>query len=1058
MEKLKNDLTDNCLETSSVLKISIQAVCIMAFMMMGITSVMAQSTEVSGKVLSADDQNTLPGVNILEVGTSNGTVTNKDGEFNLKVSDANASLKFTYIGFSDKTVELNGRTNITVGLEAKTEILDDVVVTALGVEKQSKSVGYSVSEVSSDELLTSTETNPAGLLQSKVAGLNVSTTSGGPASSSRITIRGSSSLAGSNQPLYVIDGVPIDNSNLGSSGKYGGFDGGNGISSISSDNIKNISVLKGAAAAALYGSRARDGVVEITTKSGKALGRGPMVDVKSTVTIEDALTGFSDYQTEYGQGNLGTKPQSKAEALTTGLSSWGAPLDGSSVVQFDGKKRPYKNYGDQVENFYRTGVSNKNTLSISGGDQNTTYYFSSTYQNAKSIVPNSDLKHTSVTLRGTQEVGKFSADVKANYISEKANNRPWLSDSPGNANFAVANLPPNINLNTLKNNYMTADGKEMPFQNANSFVNNPYWVANQFDTDDNKNRIIGHVKLDYDLADWATLTARTGLDRYTLRRTSFTPWGTIYRPNGDMSETEYRVLESTTDVLLHLDRQFSSSFSVKATLGGTMNYRNSETVGINGDKFKVPKLKTIANMANISPNYDFSEKKVNSVYGSADFSYNDYLFLTLTGRNDWSSTLPSDENAFFYPSVSGSFVFSEAFSSSMPSWLSFGKLRASWAEVGSDTSPYQLNLGYNILSFTHQGQSAASISKDEIPLAGLKPTSTKEFDLGFNLRFFSDRLTLDATWYDKQTTDQILSTTVSNTTGYGSRVINAGRLDNTGFEVMLEGVPLSSNDLYWESSINYSRNKSEVVALAGDQETLIIGDESRTGNARITATVGEEYGTIKGYAYKRDSNGNIVHENGLPVQADEQKILGKGTPDWTAGWSNTFSYKTWSLNAVIGMRWGGQIYSGTNSYAYGAGLHKNTLNGRSSCDQAGVPYSPCFTADGADINGGKNSTAVLPNTYYSQIAGKIAEEFVYDANFVKLRQLKISYKFSQTAMAKTPLREATISAVGNNLFYIYDSVPNVDPEAAINSGNAQGLELAGVPAARSFGLSIDLGF
>ncbi|MEL7832670.1 SusC/RagA family TonB-linked outer membrane protein [Fodinibius sp. Rm-B-1B1-1] len=1032
-------------------------ICFVFLLIGGISPAQAQDFTVSGVVLSADAEEPLPGVNIVEVGTQQGTTTNAEGEFTLLVSSSEATLRFSFIGFASKDINIGGQSELTVRLEEQTEALDDVVVTALGLERQSKSLGYSVSEVSSEELVSATELNTANLLQGQIAGVNVSSTSGGQGSASRVTIRGASSLAGNNQPLYIVDGMPIDNSNLGSANIWGGFDGGDGISQINSEDIENISVLKGASAAALYGTRARDGVVQITTKSGQGLSQGPIVNFKSTLTIEDPLVGFTDYQDEYGQGNLGQKPQNQDEALATGLSSWGAPLDGSPVIQFDGQERAYKDQGNRLDNFYRTGLSSKSTLSLSGGNESSTYYFSSTYQNADNVVPNSGLERSSVTLRGTHSLGKFEADVKANYVNETANNRPWLSDSPGNANFAAAILPPNISMSALEDNYINEDGTEGVFQNANTFVNNPYWVTNQFDTDDTKDRIIGHVNLQYDIADWVSLNARTGLDWYTLRRTSLTPWGTAYRPNGDMSENEYRVMESTTDVILNINKELTSSIAVDASLGGTRSYKRNETVGVFGSTFKVPKLRTISNMANISPTYDFSERQINSVYGSAEFSYNDYLFFTVTGRNDWSSTLPEDENAFFYPSFSTSFVFSEAFSSNMPSWLSFGKVRASWAEVGSDTGPYQLNLTYGILDFTHQGQSAATISQDAIPLADLKPTSTEEVEVGLDLRFFDDRLNVDFTWYDRQTIDQILSTTVSNTTGYGSRVINAGRLDNTGFEVLLEGVPFTSGDLFWETGFNYSQNKSKVVALAGEQETLLLA-ESRTQNAGITATVGEEYGTIRGYEYMRDENGNIVHENGLPVQAEEQTILGKGTPDWTLGWNNTISYKNISLSALIDVNWGRQLYTGTNSYAYGAGLHENTLEGRSECDEAGAPYSPCFVADGVDIDGGPNETAVLPSAYYTEIGNNITEEFVHDANFIKLRQLQISYQLPQSLIAQIPVRSASISATGRNLFYIYDSVPNVDPESSINRNNAQGLELAGVPGARSYGFSINLGF
>jgi len=1027
------------------------------FWINGTVSARAQQFTVSGTVLAADSQKPLPGVNIIEVGTQRGTTTNEDGKFKLKVSSSEASLSFTFVGFTSKTIKINGRSQITVSLSPGTKELQDVVVTALAINRQAKSLGYSVSQVDSKDFDAATETNAANLLQGQVAGVNVSPTSGGPGSSSRVTIRGASSLAGNNQPLYVVDGIPIDNTNIGSSGMWGGYDGGDGISQINPDDIKSISVLKGASAAALYGTRARDGVIQITTKSGKGLSQGTVVNFSSTVTLEDALTGFTDYQNKYGQGQLGQKPRTQGEALATGLDSWGAPLDGSQVIMLDGKKHPYVDQGNQLDNFYRTGVADKNSLSLSGGNKNSSYYFSTTYQNSESIVPNSGLKKASLTLRGTHAFGNLHADVKANYIRQKMNNRPWLSDSPGNANFSVAVLPPNISTKMLKDNYMTADGKEGVYQNANTFVNNPYWVVNQFSTDDQKDRLIGYVKLDYDLTDWATLTGRAGLDWYTLRRTSLTPWGTAYRPNGDFTEDEYRVLESTTDIILKLDKQLTDAFSVQGTFGGSVNYHKNETVGISGSNFKVPKLRTISNMANISPIYDFSEKQINSVYGSVDFSFDDYWFLTLTGRNDWSSTLPKENNSFFYPSVSTSFVFSEAFSSAMPSWLSFGKLRASWAEVGSDTDPYQLNLTYNILSFTHQGQSLASVSQDAIPLANLKPTLTDEFEVGFNLSFLDERLGINFSWYNRHTTNQILSTTVSNTTGFGSRVINAGRLNNRGIEILLKGTPVSTNNASWNTSINFARNKSKVAALAGDQKTLILG-ESRTQNAFITATVGHPYGTIRGYKYVRDDQGNIVMKNGLPVQSSEQSILGKGTPDWTAGWNNMISYKNISLNFLVDIHWGAQLYSGTNAEAYTAGLHKNTLVGRAGCDKQGTPYSPCYVADGVDVNGGPNKTAVVPSAYYGHIESNITEQFVYDANFVKLRQLQLSYQLPQSLVAKTPIRSAKISATGRNLFYIYNSVPNVDPESAINRGNAQGLELAGVPGARSFGLSVNLSF
>lgn len=1040
---------------SRILMIFVLSVFLAGFS--GFRAIYAQT--VTGTVYDADDETPLAGVNIIEVGTQNGTSTDADGEFSLTVSDANASLRITFIGYQAQTIPLNGRTELEIFLQTRTEALEGVVVTALGIERESKSLGYSVTEVEAADLVAATEANTANLLQGQVAGVVVSPTSAGVGSSTRLTIRGASSLAGDNQPLYVVDGVPIDNSNIGAAGMWGGFDGGDGISSINSTDIKSISVLKGASAAALYGTRARDGVVLITTKSGEGSQGGPTVTFNTTTTFKKAMTGFEDFQNEYGQGTNGVKPSNQVEALSTGQSSWGAPLDGSSVIQFDGVERPYSDQGNPLEAFYRLGFSSKNTLSLAGGNESSSYYFSTTQFNTESVVPNSDLERTSINLRGTYSFGDLTADVKANYINELANNRSWISDTPGNANATVAVLPPNVNVEDVKNSFMTAAGTEQGISD-NIFGTNPYWVTNQYSTDDDKDRVIGHIQLDYALADWLSLTGRSGMDWYTLRRTNLVPWGTAYRPDGSISENEYRVLEHNTDIFLHANRQLGSSLAVNATFGGHQRSSKSETVGASGSVFKIPKFRTITNMVNVSPVYAFSEKKVNSLYGAVDLSYNDYLFLSVTGRNDWSSTLPEDGNAFFYPSVSASFVFSEAFSS-MPSWLSFGKLRASWAEVGSDTDPYQLSLTYSVLNGSHQGQPLAVIAQTSVPLADLKPTSTVETEAGFDLRFFDDRLSFDFSWYDRQTTNQILSTVISGSSGYVQRVINAGRLDNSGIELLVRGVPFSKTDMFWETSINYSRNKGEVVALAGDQEVLLL-EESRSRNTFITAEVGEEYGTIWGYEYMRDANGNIVHENGLPVRNTERVVLGRGTPDWTAGWSNTFSYKTWSVNVLIDARWGAQLYSYTNGRAYGNGLHKNTLVGRAECDAVitptGYPDTGCFVAEGVDINGGPNTTAVTPGAYYGNIGGNISEDFIYDANFIKLRQLQISYQLPQALIAKLPVQSATVSATGRNLFYIYDPVPNVDPEASINRGNGQGLELYGVPNARTFGLGINLRF
>ncbi|WP_397546702.1 SusC/RagA family TonB-linked outer membrane protein [Rhodothermus marinus] len=1017
--------------------------------------------EVRGVVRAADDNSLLPGVNIVEVGTMNGTTTDANGNFVLTVSSPQATLRFSFVGYETLDVPLNGRNYLEVLLQPTVAQLGEVVVTALGIEREARAVGYAISQVSAQDLVTGTETNFGNLLQGKVAGLQINPTAGGPGSSTRIVIRGVSSLTGDNQPLIVVDGVPIDNSTIGSAGMWGGFDGGDGISSLNPEDIESISVLKGAAAAALYGTRARNGVILINTRSGKGR-RGLNVEFSTTLTAEEGLVGFSDYQNTYGQGSQGKKPATQAEALQFGLSSWGAKLDGSPVIQFDGVARPYRAVNRRLEDFYRTGLSARNTLSIYGGQENAAVYFSVTQLNAQSIVPGSGLQRTSLTLRGTATLGRFTVDAKANYVNELADDRARLSDSPGNANWTIAFLPPNVDPNTLKPGY-TEEGTELQFSD-NIYATNPWWVVNRFQSDDDKDRLIGALDVEYRLTDWLAIEGRTGLDWYTLRRRSVTPWGTAYRPGGDLSENEWRVLESNTDVLLKARHQLTTSLGrldLNAYGGGSVRWRQTEMLGAFGSEFKVPGLITISNTSNQSPQYDFSEKQINSLYGALEIGYNDYLFLNLTARNDWSSTLPPDNNSYFYPSVSASFVFSDVLP--VPSWLSFGKLRAAWAQVGSDTDPYMLNLTYVLDNTSHLGQPLGYIGQNSVPLFNLKPTTTTETELGVNLEFLNNRLGLDLTWYRRETTDQILSTSISEASGFGERVINAGALRNQGVELLLRGTPLQTSQMFWNLSVNFAKNISKVLALAGEQTVLVL-DQSRTQTAWITAEVGKPYGTIWGYRYLRDDQGRIVHDDsGLPMRDPERVVLGRGTPDWTAGFLSELGYKNLNVSLLIDVKWGGQLFSATNAYAYSVGLHKNTLNGRAECDAVadpttGYPATGCMVGEGVNQQGQPNTVKVLPQAYYGRIAGQITEEFVYDANFIKLRELRVAYRIPDRWLLRTPLRSLTVALVGRNLAYLYNTVPNVDPESSYNNGNAQGLELAGVPQTRSLGLSINARF
>jgi TonB-linked SusC/RagA family outer membrane protein len=1019
------------------------------------------NSTVTGNVTDAATGKPLPGVNILVVGTSTGAATNANGKYRLTVPSLTDSLRFSFIGYATKTVPINGQTTINVALQPTVIGGNQLVVTALGITTQKKALGYSVTQVQPKDIVSASVSNTANLLEGQVAGVHVVQGSGGPGSASRVTIRGVSAFTGNNQPLYVVDGIPIDNSNFFSAGEYNGRAGGNGIGSIDPQDIKSISVLKGASAAALYGSRARNGVILITTKSGKGVTGGPQVDVNSTVTVSSMLPSFTDYQHIYGQGSQGKKPNSQDAAIKEVLSSWGAKYGGTYSNFFGGTSK-YVYHSNRASDFYRNAVSSRNAVSLAGGSDNGSYYFNATHLFSPSIFPNSNLKRTNLTLRGTHTFfGKLHADVKANYIRQHHHNLQRVGDSPGNANTAIFQLPGNVSLANLRHHYIKPNGMENNIALPSSYLDNPYWVVNQFHTFNDRNRFIGFVKLTYDFTSWLSVVGRTGVDTYKLRHNFVTPYGTIWAPNmdGSMNISENNVLENNTNVMLKIKHALTSDIGVDATFGAVRDFRRNETLGADGQHFKVPGLRTISNMQDITNVYGFSSKQINSLYGAVNLSYKDYLYINGTGRNDWSSTLPEVNNSYFYPSVSGSFVFSDAFSSIMPKWLSFGKLRASWAVVGSDTSPYQLALTYGLLPFTHGGQSLADVNGVTIPLSTLKPTKTKAVEVGLHMNFVNDRVGFDLALYHRKTTNQILSTTISVTSGYSSRVLNAGRLDNKGIEAALTVKPIQNKTVSWNSSFNFASDHSKVRALAGNQSTLVLAT-SRSTYANITATVGQQYGTIKGTQFKRASNGELLLNQGLPQRTspDSLYVLGRGTPSWTAGWNNTIHYKSWSLNFLFDVSWGGQLYSGTNQLAMANGLLKKTLVGRAQCEQAGYPTTGCYVAKGIDeATGNENNVAVLPATYYNHVS-QVTAPFVYNANYIKFRQAKLSYRLPQSVVGKTPLHSVTLSIVGRNLAYIYNSVPNVDPEAALNSGNAQGLELSGLPASRSIGFNIDLKF
>ncbi len=1021
-------------------------------------SVLAQDSTVSGKVTDAKEGSPLPGVNVIVKGTSVGVLSDFDGNYSIKLPRQDAVLVFSTLGYGTQEVAVNSQTAINVSLSQEAEQLDEVFVTALGIERDRKTLGYSVTQLQGDVVSEVKTANALNALQGKVAGVNITPPATGASGSTRVIIRGASSISGTNQPLYVVDGVTIDNTQLGVASEWGGSDFGDGISSINPDDVESVSVLKGGAAAALYGSRASNGVILITTKSGKER-KGLGVEYSSQITFDNINTGIRDYQTTYGQGSRGIAPTSEEEGLNFALSSWGERLGSiPSSVQFDGVSRPYTDTGDNLKRFYNTGVTLINTVALTKGAENFNYRFAVTDFDNKDVLPNSELNRKSFSLNlNSVAADKLTLDLSARYIIEKVTNRPRVSDAPGNANFITTLLPPNVNVESIAPG-VTETGVEQQVT-GNAFLTNPYWASSRFRTFDRRNRILSAAKVKYQIFDWLDITARAGIDHSTVRTTQVEGFGTAFTPQGSIEERENNITQVDADLILGVDTNITEELEVKAFVGANKNTQRRDFLKLRGERF-ITAFEVIGNVENSSQERSLTELAFSGIYGSMELSYKDYLFLTVTGRNDWFSTLSAagkaSPNNEFYPSASASFVFSNAWE--MPSWLTFGRIRAGYSEVAGGTeTPYLLNLSYRITGQGHLGQPIGEIAPAVQPLPGstipnpaLTPFSKEEIEIGIDLSLFDNRFGIDVAYYTNETSGDILPVDISNTSGYTNLLTNVGVIENKGLELLLSGTPIQSSDFQWDISYNFGFNESEIVATDDRNNNLTAGNV-RTQSATISQIVGQPFGVIFGTAYLRNDAGQIVYnEDGLPVINPERQILGEGVPPWAMGLTNTFRYKNFNVSFLIDAKFGGQVYAGSNAIATARGLDKRTLNGR----EGGL------TVTGVNENGGQFSfthdNTTLQN-YYGRLAN-IAEEVIEDADFIKLRQLSLGYTFPSQMLKKTFLTAANISLVGRNLFFIKRESKNIDPEAGFNGGNAQGLEYFSLPSIANYGLTVNLKF
>ena len=1065
----------------------------------GVIQGAAQVTTVRGIVTTEEDGEPVIGASVIVKGTALGTVTDVNGRFELSgLSPSATRLLISYISLMAKEVAIAPQVSVT--LKSDTHLLDEVVVTALGISREKKALGYTAQEVKQDALVQGKDNNLLNSLSGKIAGVRITNTQG-DVGSSRIVIRGETSIAGENQPLFIVDGIPVDNSQLNA--RSSGRDFKNAIADLNPEDIKTLTVLKGPNAAALYGARAAHGAIVITTKGGDKRQKGIGITLHSSTQVSFVAT-LPEFQNLFGQGAGGrfSYVDGKGAGVNDGVDeSWGPRLDiGLLIPQFDSPldadgnrvATPWVSHPNNVRDYFRMGISTNNGISIARGDDKYQFRVGYNYEKQVSIVPDAGTNKTNISLNTDYHLAKWIVvGATANYIVYTA---PSL---PGSATPSGSNVRSNspmlqflwfgrqVDTNSLKADYT---------RNWNSsYYDNPFWSASYNTQSQERHRLIGDLHAEFRLTDGLHVRFRTSTDWYNDRRKSKVKWGSAGAgsPYGSYAEDAYTVKENNTEVLATYIKQLNKNWGIDALLGFNVRNKQYENNYQAAPRLAVADLYTLTNSRDpLTSSNDFYRLRQYGLYGSIQLDYRRWAFLNITGRNDWSSTLPVDNNSYFYPSVTASVLLSEAFG-----WRSkavnYLKIRGGWSQVGADANPYQLATVFTSETAFNGNplQSSSTIGMN----SNLKPENTSSIEAGFEAAFWDNRLYLDFTYYKTDSRNQILKLATTAASGYTSQVRNAGHIRNRGYEIQLGAVPIqTSKGFRWNLDLNYGANSSKVVKL--DDEGLITSYQLYSSGIQILASVGEAYGTLFGTSYVRDANGNVVVDaNGLPKISTTNKTLGKFTPDWTGGISNTFSYRSLSLSFLIDASVGGSIFSNTNKTGKYTGVLANTLSGRDAehgglwyyTDAMGnnvrLPESPSYSVssdglyyvqvngqstrvyqdgimvEGVTESGSKNEEVVSAEKYYHRIYS-IAEANVYDASYVKLREVALSYRLPRLWTQKLHLQEASVTLTGRNLWTIYKSVPNIDPESALTTGNAQGVEAYSLPTTRSFGVNLSVKF
>ena len=1040
------------------------------------TALFAQERTVSGKVTSAEDDLGVPGVNVLVKGTTLGTITDVDGNYRLTLSPDAETLIFSFVGYETQEVSIGNQSVVDVSLQVDTEELREVVVTALGVERETKALGYSVQEVDGSALTQARETNLVNSLAGRVAGVNVtgsSTTIGG---SSRVTIRGESSLnINKNQPLFVVDGVPISNEVVGSSGSNNlEADYGNGAASINPDDIESISVLKGPNATALYGSRAANGVILIKTKSGKG-SKGIGVSVNSTTTFETPLR-MPDWQDEYGQGNR--QEFAFVDGAGAGVAdgvdeSWGPRMEGQLIPQFDSPRNvpgfrggdidvapegstitptPWVPRPDNIDEFFETGTTFTNNVAVAGSNENGNFRLSYTNLEQTGMLPNTDLGRNTVALSGGYNFGdKLTANASINYIRTRSDNRPSLSYGTESIMYLWIWYGRQINTGNLRDYWQPGLEGLQQFNYNYNYHDNPYFTMYENTNGQKQDRLLGNISLTYKFTDELSLMVRTGTDVYSELRDRRRAFSTQRFPFGSYREDNIFFEERNSDFLLTYNKEINQTWNLEVSFGGNQMRQESNYLQLVAPQLSIPGIYNFGNSrVDLQSTQSNQEKRINSLYGVARVGYNNVLFLDITARNDWSSTLPEGNNSYFYPSVSASAVISDMVE--LPSFISFAKLRAGWAQVGNDTDPYQLVNVYDYRAAWGNNQRVTESSLIRNP--NLKPEISSSYELGTDIRFLSGRLGLDFTYYDTRSRNQILRIDIDRTSGYAQRVINAGEIKNSGVELMLNATPVQlDNSLKWDINVNWTRNRGKVIELTEGIDTYRI---SGNRGAEILAVEGGRMGDIYGSVFQRSPDGQIIYnEQGFPLRTSEIQNVGNYNPDWTAGIYNTLTFKGFNLGVLLDIREGGIVVSQTTWIGRNAGQLEGTLVGR---ENGMVGEGVIDNGDGTF----RPNDIIVPsrdwNYQFFRRESNI-ESAAWDASFTKLREVKFGYTFPNSLFGDVPISDLNVSVVGRNLA-LWTQNPHFDPEnmSMVGGTLVPGVENMAYPSPRSYGFNINFKF